>query len=511
MALRQTIATVLVFFLLAGNAAEAASFRARRAPQDAATRSPRRVLVKFLEDPTPSRRTEILRRHQSRASAHIPRLRVSAIDVPEGETVDQVLARLQPEIGKTIAYAEADRYRYETLTPNDPTLGYQHTNINSFGAWDSKTGSGITIAIADTGVLTTHPDLVDNLLPGRNVIDDSANVTDTRGHGTAVAGTVAAVANNGIGVAGVAYSAKILPIKISSDGTSSDFLIAKAIDYANSQGAKVINISFSSDAPAPFGCWSQTVKDAAASMRANGGLVTISSGNGGLDAIGDDKGCSNDPEIIVVGATDSADALAGFSNYGAEVDVTAPGVLVPSTICTGCAPLGGAEYGSVSGTSFSAPIVAAVLGLIYSVNAGFSADQAQQILFDSVDDLGDAGYDTLFGWGRANANNAVALSEGRSVFFQQQNVDNVFVYPNPWDIRKNSLRQVKFANVPEGATIKIFTVSGFWIKTLKVPSGVTNMPWDLRTDSGDLVASGLYFYLVEAGENKTKGKFAVIK
>lgn len=235
----------------------------------------------------------------------------------------------------------------------------------------------------------------------------------------------------------------------------------------------------------------------------------MSAGNRGLN-----KGCGDDPEIIEVSATGATDVLSWFSNYGASVDVAAPGEDIVTTNCPTCADpaINPGDYDTFSGTSLSAPLVSGVLAMIYTVDAGFTPDRAQQILFDSADDRGPAGKDIYYGWGRVNAASAVLLAQTRTLFFQQNSLTNVYVYPNPWDIRKHAQRQVTFANTPEGSVIKIFTLSGFWVKTLLVPPGYAEMPWDLRNDSGDLVASGLYFYAVESQTgSKVKGKFAVIR
>ncbi len=472
------------------------SHEARYAPQ---------LLIQFLPGTQTSAQVAWARAKGISSNGGIDELGVRAIEIPHGETRESMLAKLQNEVGKTIAYAEPNPLRYADRTVNDAIQGYHLSKVDAFTAWDSTRGSGITIAVADTGVNTAHADLSANITGGTNLsgVGGANDVTDNEGHGTWVAGTAAAVGNNTIGVAGVAFESRILPIKITDTDTSSDLIIANAIVAAANQGAKVVNVSFSSDLPAPAGCWSSTVISAAQYMRSHGGLVTISAGNGGLDGVGDNKGCANNAELIVVGATDSGDALSSFSNFGAEVDVVAPGSAISTTDSAGA-------YASVSGTSFSAPLTASVLALIFSVDPTFTPDQVQQILFDSTDDLGAAGYDTVFGWGRANAARAVSLAQERSVLFQTQSLRNVYAYPNPWDTRRTTNRTMTFAVLPDGATVKLFTLSGFWVKTLTANGG--NAVWDLRNDAGELVASGLYFYLVDSPTGaQVKGKVAIIK
>jgi len=504
---------LVLALLLAGGDAFAAVGRQNHGRDRASDRREDRVVVKMKDSAMGRQRLETMRLLGARAKAVVPHLGIATLPVPTGETPESFVQRLKSEAGQSIEFAEVDRKRMAMATPSDPLLASQThlTVVGVSSAWDTTSGSGVTIAIADTGVRTVHPDLSANLVTGYNVLDGTTNIEDDDGHGTPVSGTAAAVGNNAIGVAGVAYSARILPINISDDGSAFDSDIAAAITHAANSGAKVVNVSFNGCVPGL--CWGNSVLSAAAYMRSRGGLVTVAAGNGDcVFGIGYDSTCDNDPEIINVGATTDTDARTSFSNYGAELDVMAPGQAVLTTNCDddqcGSSPNG--DYASASGTSFSAPLVAGVLGLIFAVDPSFTADQAQQILFDSARDLGTPGYDTGFGWGRVDAARAVSLAQERSTLFQLNNLSNVYAYPNPWDIRRNANRQMTFANLPDAATVKLFTLSGFWVQTLTASNG--RATWDLRNNSGDLVASGLYFYLVDSPTGaQVKGKIAVIK
>jgi thermitase len=453
------------------------------------------ILVKFKSGASAARRGAVLAQFKLSLGKEIIPLGVNIVSIPASKTPEQAITELKAQYGADIEYVEMDRILYAVKIPNDPIYPFQYhlPLINAPTAWDTTTGAGITIAIADTGVDITHPDLSAHLTVAHNVLDGSSNVTDNIGHGTAVAGAAAAVGDNGVGITGAAYNATILPIKISDDGSTNESFIATAITYAADHGAKVVNVSFNSSA----GCWSQTVLGAADYMNSKGGLVVIAAGNDGID-----KGCSNNPDIIDVGATDSNNLNAVFSNFGAEVDVTAPGVGI---IMTGV----GGVYVIGDGTSFAAPITAGVVALIYAIDPSLTAAQVQQILFDSAKDLGTPGYDIHYGWGRVDAANAISLAEQRSVTFRLNALSNVYAYPNPWDIRKNNSRLITFANLPDTATLKIFTLSGFWVKTLQPANG--RATWDLTSDAGDRVASGLYFYLATNGDTKVRGTIAVIK
>jgi thermitase len=471
-------------------------------------RAPSHVLVKFRKGP--ARAIAAIAAAGLNRKREISRLGVQVVDLPAGQTAEEAVAELQKRFGADLEYAEPDRIVTMVKIPDDPLYGSQYhlAKIGCPAAWDSTTGSGVTIAIADTGVMSTHPDLAGHLLTGFNVLDSGTDVTDNIGHGTAVAGAAAAIGDNALGVAGVAYNATILPIKISNDGFASDSDIAEAIIYAANHEAKVVNVSFGSNDPAPAGCWGDTVINAAAYMRSRRGLVIMSAGNAGIN-----KGCSNIPEIINVSAVDSSDVIAYFSNYGAEIDVSAPGVGIWMTNCSGCSDghyAGKGNYVSENGTSFAAPIAAGVLGLIYAIDATFTADQAQQILFDSTYDLGTPGYDIYYGWGRVNAQNAISLAQQRSILFQEERLSNVYAYPNPWDARKMADQKVTIENVPDDATIKIFTLSGFWVTDLQPSNG--RAVWQpLTNHAGERVASGVYFYYVKTSKNKVTGEIAIIR
>jgi thermitase len=310
------------------------------------------------------------------------------IDVPPGlekEMVDR-LAR-HPHF----KFAELDRIVPPNLVTNDPYLGSQwHVpKIGAGVAWDKAKGDGVTIAILDTGVDSAHPDLSSRIVPGWNIYDNNANTADVYGHGTKVAGSAAAAFNNGIGVAGVAGNAKIMPIRISSaTGGATLSAMAQGITWAADHGARVANISYVS-------AESSSVRSAGDYMKSKGGLVTTSAGNYGTDA-----GIAATTSVIPVSATDSNDAKASWSSYGAFVAMSAPGVGIYTTT-------NGGGYAAVNGTSFASPVTAGVVALIMSANPKLTSSEVEKVLFSTAVDLGTAGRDPFFGHGRANAAAAV--------------------------------------------------------------------------------------------------------
>lgn len=311
------------------------------------------------------------------------------VDLPAGaseQAVATLLAR-HPHL----KFAELDQVVRPGLATNDPYLGSQWhlTRIGAVAAWDSTLGAGVTIAILDTGVDGTHPDLAPLLVPGWNVYDNSSNTADVYGHGTKVAGAAAAAANNGTGVAGVAGAARIMPIRISDASGGATFsAMAQGLTWAADHGARVANISY-------VAAGSQAVISAAQYLKSKGGLVTTSAGNYGTDA-----GIAPTTSMIPVSATTSGDALASWSSFGAFVAVSAPGEGIYTSTS-------GGGYGAVSGTSFASPVTAGVLALMMSARPGLSNGSVESLLYGTAQDLGAAGRDPSFGYGRVNAAAAV--------------------------------------------------------------------------------------------------------
>lgn len=316
---------------------------------------------------------------------------VAEFDVPD--TKGTLIAALRSH--RHFKFAEPDTYMASDLTPDDPSYASQTnlTQINVAAAWDISTGAGVIIGICDSGVDGTHPDLADNMVAGYNFYDGNTTTTDVRGHGTAVAGVAAAALNNTTGMAGVAGDAQIMPLRVSDlNGGALWSTVAKAIQYAADHGCRVVNLSYSPSADA------QTIQTAAAYLLAAGGVLVCAAGNTGAE--------NTSPQTTVlvdVGSINSDNTLSSFSTYGNIVHCVAPGNNVLST-------KNGGGYGLVSGTSFSAPTVAGVLALIFSANPDLTAAQAISILLGNVTDLGTAGRDKYFGYGKVNAGVAVAAA-----------------------------------------------------------------------------------------------------
>jgi hypothetical protein len=330
---------------------------------------------------------------------HHEESRISVLTV-DPSSRDQMIQDLQAS--GQFSFVEPDYVAVPLVVPNDPTYSQEWhlLTIQAPSAWDVTTGStSVPIAMIDSGVDPTHPDLASKLIPGWSFLTGTADTHDVLGHGTQTAGTAAAIGNNALGVAGVAWQNPIMPLVVlnSSDWASySD--IANAIMYAADHKVRIVNISIGGSSP------SSTMQSAVDYAWSKGTVVFAAAGNYSNSNPIYPAACTN---VVAVGATDSNDTLAYFSSYGSYVDLTAPGVNIMTT-------LNGGGYAGVSGTSFSSPIAAGVAALVLSRNSSLSAQQLVTLLEQNSDDLGAAGYDQTFGWGRVNASRAVIAAGGGS-------------------------------------------------------------------------------------------------
>ena len=312
-----------------------------------------------------------------------------------------------------VDYAEPNFVLKATATPNDPlfpqlyglnntgqTGGRADVDIDAPEGWDAAglgsfpTSGGTTIGIVDTGIDQTHPELSGKVAAcadaiGGVVIDGEC--TDDSLHGTHVAGTIAARANNATGVAGVDFNASLVICKAlrggAGIGLTSD--VANCITWAHTHGAKVISMSLGGGASTTL---QQVVRNAWENGGATGSVLVAAAGTDGDSTVSYPAGYA---EVVSVAATDDNDAKASFSNTNSDVEVAAPGVDVLSTIP-------GGQYATLSGTSMATPHASGVAGVLWQL---FPADTAAGIrsrLDAAVDDLGPAGRDQSYGFGRVN-------------------------------------------------------------------------------------------------------------
>jgi len=350
-----------------------------------------RVLVQARAGLSDAELDKIVKVHGGKAR-RIGKSDLHIVDLPGNGSETAVQAQLARN--PHLKFAELDGLVRPSLVTNDPYLGseWHLTKIGAQTAWDTAQGQGMTIAILDTGVDASHPDLAARLVPGWNFYDNTADTSDAYNHGTGVAGAAAAILNNGAGVAGVAGQALIMPIRVSdAAGTGSWSAMAQGLTYAADKGVRVANISYMVGGIS-------SVQSAAQYMKSKGGLVFVSSGNTGAEYT-----VAATTSLIPVAATDGNDARASWSTYGAYVALSAPGVGVYTTTK-------GGGYVSESGTSFSSPVAAGVAVAVMSANPALSSTQVENILFSTAVDLGTAGRDPNFGYGRVNAAAAVSAA-----------------------------------------------------------------------------------------------------
>ena len=334
------------------------------------------------------------------------------LDRADAETLMRQLA-----VDPDVEYVEVDKLNHATLTPNDTRFGDQWDlgtgtgGIYATTAWDVTNGAGTVVAVLDTGI-TSHSDLNANVLSGYDFIADTFVANDGNGrdsdasdpgdayaanecgagigasnsswHGTHVAGTIAAVTNNSKGVAGIAYGAKVLPVRVLGKCGGYDSDIADAIIWAsggtvsgvpaNQNPAEVINLSLGGS-----GACGSTTQSAINSAVSRGTTLVIAAGNDNTNVSNaSPANCNN---VVAVGATTSSGARASYSNYGSLVDIAAPGSGILSTLNSGTTSPSSETYASYSGTSMATPHVAAVVALMQSVaNPALTPAQVETIL-----------------------------------------------------------------------------------------------------------------------------------
>jgi len=340
-------------------------------------------------------------------------------------------------VNSNVVYAEPNYKTEIMLTPNDPYYSsygswgqsyldmYGLYNISAGNAWNQTTGnSNVTVAVIDTGLDYTHPDIVNNVwtnideIPNNGIDDDGngyiddyygydfvnrdSNPIDDHGHGTHCSGTIAGVTNNGVGVAGVSWSSKIMALKFlgsTGSGYYSDAILA--IQYAVDNGAQILSNSWGG-----YGT-SQGLQDAINYAYSNGAVFVAAAGNSNWDtSYYQPAGMDN---VFTVSAVDQDDIKASFSNYGNEVDVAAPGVNILSLRASGTTmgSVVGTNYTRASGTSMATPHVAGVAALVLAAHPTMSNQEIENNIKNYADDKGATSFDVYYGYGRINAEQAV--------------------------------------------------------------------------------------------------------
>jgi len=334
---------------------------------------------------------------------YVPETDEYILQVPKGAT-EQTTADWLMRTG-SFQYVEPDWTVYPVAVPNDPGYGQQWhlPKIEAPTAWNHNVGGGnIIVAITDTGVRLDHQDLAARLVSGANSASGTAipqasggQVNDINGHGTHCAGIAGAIGNNGIGVSGVAWNVRIMPIRVtnSSGGSSSISALTAGARWAADNGARVVSTSYSGYSNSAVQTTGNYIKNT------RNGIYLWAAGNSNANINTDHV------DVTVVGSTNQSDGKSSFSNYGPGTDVYAPGSDILSTYNSSAT-----SYATMSGTSMACPGAAGLSALIMGTNPSLTGAQVETILYETCNDLGTPGNDSYWGWGRVNARTALYRS-----------------------------------------------------------------------------------------------------
>jgi thermitase len=346
--------------------------------------------------------------------------RTFMFDVRQGTDVRRMVEEFSAL--RNVEFAEVDGIGGTAFQPNDPLIGECYglnntgqtggvpdADIDAFECWDTwRGGSNIVLAILDTGVLGTHPELVGKMVPGWNTNNNTNQTGDQHGHGTHVSGTAGAHGNNGIGIAGVSFGTRIMPMRVlSAGGNGTEAQCGAGMVWAADHGANICSMSLQ------YYTGSQTFQDNVNYAFNMGVLLIAATGNNQGNVVAFP---ARFPNCQGVGATTHTDAWANFSNFGPQCDISAPGQDVYSLFL-------GNSYTEMSGTSMATPHVSGLASLIWSYDRGLTNVEVFTVLTTTADDKGPMGWDQQFGWGRLNANRAILKAREPLTAFTNMTVD----------------------------------------------------------------------------------------
>jgi serine protease len=382
---------------------------------------PGEVIVKFKEAVPVLDHVSLL--------SHLPYKKLKTLNshtfhltVETGNLTD-LLAELNQE--EAVAYAEPNFIARAFFVPNDPYYSYQW-NFKKIGlekAWDLSKGKDVIVAIIDSGVAYENywfykqaPDLAGtSFVPGYDFVEGDSHPNDTNGHGTHIAGTIAQMTDNNLGVAGIAHQAKIMPVKVlDQNGAGTYAAVAQGISWAVDHGAQIINLSLGGSYPSQF------LEEAVRYAAERGVLVIAAAGNEGTSGIA--YPAAYDNEVLAIGAVRFDKQRSYYSNYGTSLDLVAPGGdlnvdqngdgygdgILQQTVDTYSRRFFGQNfsYYFYQGTSMATAHVSGVAALIMASGIT-SADLTKTTLIQTAEDLGDPGRDDYYGYGLVNALAAV--------------------------------------------------------------------------------------------------------
>jgi subtilisin family serine protease len=470
----------------------------------AAAAAPDELIVKIKEGGDLS---ALAAKYGARIASRNEKLSTVLLKFPQGADLASLQKKLKDE--PFVGYAERNVALQAATLPNDPKFTSQKSYIQATQvdkAWDVTTGSpNVTIAIIDTGVDTSHPDLKPNLVPGWNTISNSTNVSDDNGHGTHTAGVAAAAYNNAVGIAGVAGTSKIMPVKaLGSQGSGWANDVAEGVIWAADHGARVISMSFGTSQNLA------ELQDAITYAYRKGAVVLAPTGNSGSD------GCSSvrprypaamNHVVAVASMNTATKSRSAFANCGPYVDISAPGENVITTERYSSYSTPAAQSTSWTpnnGTSLSTAYAAGVAALVLSQRPQLSPDQVEQALEDSATTTNTAPnvyWNQETGFGLINAFKALT----QPVDSGKAGLDLI----GPSTILASLVNGgVSFSfqlDQDAPVTLKVYQKSAdknVLVKTLlnqkPMTAGLHEIPWDLFGEDGSKVADGSYHIEMQA-------------
>lgn len=350
---------------------------------------PKRVIVQVKGTETGDLNGEVI------SSKQVKKQTTLTLEVPKGTSTAAFIQELKQE--ENVLRVEEDHLMKLTYTPSDVYYGYQthHSNIQSEAAWERSIGTNVTVAVLDNGIDLNHEDLKDKVVNPYDTVYDSPYTLSPGEHGTHVAGIVGSQMDNYYGGVGVAPDAAIMPIDVFIGESAYTSDVIEGVYRAVDQGADIINMSLGSYN------YNYSFQQAINYAYARDVVVIAAAGN---DATSEAHYPSSYEHVISVGSTTSYDTLSSFSNYGWNIDVTAPGSRIVSTT-----PYN--SYGYMNGTSMASPVVAGVAALVKSAEPDLSVDALTERLTSTADDLGSTGRDYYYGYGRVNAKEALYIRQ----------------------------------------------------------------------------------------------------
>jgi subtilisin family serine protease len=490
----------------------------------AAARAPREIVVGFQGPTTRSDLRHSLHREIGaevlREAAYRP---MDLVRVDENRDFGDALEayRARPEV----AFAHPNWIGRGGFTPDDTQWPAQwhHRNVGQSGGtagadleseagWSALRGSAsVTVAVLDTGIEVAHPEFAGRIVAGWDFVQDDADPSDDHGHGTMVAGVLAANADNGFAVAGVDHFCKILPIKVlDSSAMGTTFDLISGLDYARNHGADVINMSLI-DYPTTSGL------TAALQAAQDAGIVLVAcAGNGGLgDA--DVSGPGVSPHTISVGATNDQDERTGFSGTGAALEYVAPGRNVETVVFGSTADMSM----PFSGCSAATPIVAGIASILRSMDPSLDTDGVRALLQAGAEDqVGFAaedtpGWDEYHGWGRVNLRRTLEAAIGPVAAVAEPAPATIdvplIVTPNP----ARSAATLRFSLPGAGwVAVHVYDVAGRHVRTLADgarSAGTHAVTWDALGDRGTPAPPGVYFLRVSLGDTVVVRKVTLVR